>query len=331
MVWMYCHNGKYVVKSRYHVARMLAEDTNGREESFEQRTDHQVWTQLWQLRVPSKIKIFGWRACLNILPSKVNLVRRQILTKDRCGLCQRCPESVIHAIWECSAAKDVWAGSTARIQKCGGEKDDFLQLFQFMMIKLSMEELKAFLVHCWLVWDCRNSLLHGGIMQHPGDAQSSLAAGSVSPVLMQNWKPPLGVGAVICDAAGDVMTTLSARGAATVDSEEAEALACQKAMEFAIDAGFLELIVERDNAMVMSAISSTSPNWSCLGLIYDDIGCLAAGLRYVAFSCIRRSANSVAHSLARYANVLDEEVVWLEDSPPLARDTLYFDSSFLNE
>nr|XP_023894916.1 uncharacterized protein LOC112006843 [Quercus suber] len=165
---------------------------------------------------------------------------------------------------------------------------------------------------------------------------------------MQNWKPPsgqlyklnfdatmfetgLGVGAVICNAARDVMAALSARGAAVVNSEEAEALACQKAMEFAIDAGFSELIVEGDNAMVMSVVSSTSPNWSLVGVIYDDIGCLAVGLHYVAFSCIRRSANSVAYSLARYANVLDVEVVWMEESPPLARDALYFDSSFLIE
>ena len=39
----------------------------------------------------------------------------------------------------------------------------------------------------------------------------------------------------------------------------------------------------------------------------------------------------MAHSLAHCANVLDEQVVWLEDSPPPARDVLYFDSSFLNE
>ena len=81
---------------------------------------------------------------------------------------------------------------------------------------------------------------------------------------------------------------LSARGAAVVDSEEAEALACRKTMEFAIDGGFSELIVEGDNAMVMRAVSSTSPNWS-LGVIYDDICCLAAGLCQVSFSCTRRS------------------------------------------
>ena len=108
---------------------MLAGDTNGREESSEQRANHRVWNRLWQLRVPSKIKVFGWRACLNILPSKVNLVRRQILKEDRCGLCQRCPESVIHALLEYRSVKE-----------------DFPQLFQFMMSKLLEEELDAFLV-----------------------------------------------------------------------------------------------------------------------------------------------------------------------------------------
>ena len=36
--------------------------------------------------------------------------------------------------------------SVARIQKSGGEFDDFLQLFQVMMAKLSIEELETFLV-----------------------------------------------------------------------------------------------------------------------------------------------------------------------------------------
>ena len=83
---------------------MLAEDAIGREESSEQRADYWVWTQLWKLRVPNKIKIFGWQACLNILPSKVNLARRKILTDATFGVCQRCPETVPHVIWSCSAA-----------------------------------------------------------------------------------------------------------------------------------------------------------------------------------------------------------------------------------
>ena len=69
-------------------------------------------------------------------------------------------------------------------------------------------------------------------------------------------------------------------------------------------------------------------NWPRPGVIYEDICCLAAGLHYVSFSCIWRIANSVAHSLARYASVLDKEVVWFEDSPPPVHDALYLDSSF---
>ena len=42
IVWMHCRNGKYMVKSGNHVARILVGDTNGREESSEQRANHQV-------------------------------------------------------------------------------------------------------------------------------------------------------------------------------------------------------------------------------------------------------------------------------------------------
>ena len=110
LVWKFRRDGKYTVKSGYYVACRLYDDTNGREESLEQRHDHKIWKQLWQLHVPSKIKVFGWRACLNILPSKVNLVRRHVLQEDKCEICQRCSKSIIHALWDCGAAQDVWAG-----------------------------------------------------------------------------------------------------------------------------------------------------------------------------------------------------------------------------
>ena len=74
----------------------------------------------------------------------MNLVRRQVLQEDKCEFCQRCSETVIHALWDCGATQDVWAGSVAWIQKSGGKFDDFMQLFQVMMAKLSMEELETF-------------------------------------------------------------------------------------------------------------------------------------------------------------------------------------------
>ena len=90
-----------------------------------------------------------------------------------------------------------------------------------------------------------------------------------------------GVGVVIRNEKREVMAALSAKGATVVDSEEAEMLACQKALEFAVDASFSNLIIEGDNVNVMQTISSTQPNLSQLGLVNENIRCIAASLRCV--------------------------------------------------
>ena len=46
-----------------------------------------MWSKFWKLHVSNKIKIFGWKACQNILPTHNNLVRRKIIEDDTCPLC----------------------------------------------------------------------------------------------------------------------------------------------------------------------------------------------------------------------------------------------------
>ena len=116
-------------------------------------------------------------------------------------------------------------------------------------------------------------------------------------------------GAVIRNEKGKVMATIAVRGGAVRDSEEVEVMACRKALEFAIDAGFTKIILEGDNAMVMKTISQAQPNLSQLGLIYEDIWCLVASFKSISSNCVRRNANSVAHALARFARLIDNEIV----------------------
>ena len=54
------------------------------------------------------------------------------------------------------------------------------------------------------------------------------------------------------------------------------------------------------------------------------------GFRSISSSCVRHSANSVAHALARFARLIDNKIIWLEEDPPPAVDALYLDSNFLN-
>ena len=135
-----------------------------------------------------------------------------------------------------------------------------------------------------------------------------------------------GFGAVIQNNEGEVMATLSARGPPVRDSEEAEVLACRKALEFTVDSGFTNIVLEGDNAVVMAAISSSRLMYSRLGHLYADIHCLATGLQVQSVSCVARTTNSVAHSLARFANCINDEIIWLEESPQPSLEALYFDA-----
>ena len=117
-----------------------------------------------------------------------------------------------------------------------------------------------------------------------------------------------GYGAVIRNGNGEVMA-VSTKGGAMRDSEELEVRACHKALEFTIDSSFMEVILEGDNALVMKTVSQAQPNFSRLGLIYEDIWCLVVGFRSILVSCVRCSANGVAHALAKFARLFDNEIV----------------------
>ena len=95
------------------------------------------------------------------------------------------------------------------------------------------------------------------------------------------------VGVIIRNCKGEVMAAMTAKGLLVGGSEEAEILACRRALEFAIDAGFTDLVVEGDNAAIMSSLSSSGADQSRLGHIIQDIQWLANGIRWVCFSQVK--------------------------------------------
>ena len=66
----------------------------------------------------------------------------------------------------------------------------------------------------------------------------------------------LGFGVVIRNEKGEVMAAMTTKGPEVSSSEEAEFLACRKAIEFAVDAGLFELVIEGDNSSVMKVVSA---------------------------------------------------------------------------
>ena len=109
MICLHNPRGVFTVKSAYHVARRIIFEA-AQVGTSRGCTTKQVWEATWKLRIPNKFKAFAWRACHNILPIAVNLTRRRLVQEEKCSVCTLEPKSTIHALWDCAAAQDIWAG-----------------------------------------------------------------------------------------------------------------------------------------------------------------------------------------------------------------------------
>ena len=98
-------------------------------------------------------QIFRWRACQDILPTQVNLVRWKIITEKRCQCYTGVPKSTLHAIWECGVAQDVWVGCAIRLQKCTTDFPDIVALFEYVLDRFLAAKIEAFLVQAWFIWN----------------------------------------------------------------------------------------------------------------------------------------------------------------------------------
>lgn len=97
----------FSVKSAYYVTLPIVEKTEIGESSFgDFRTP--LWKKMWQLKILPKVRIFSWRACMNGLPTMLNLGRRGVNIDALCPLCGKEVESTIHALLLSGNAREVW-------------------------------------------------------------------------------------------------------------------------------------------------------------------------------------------------------------------------------
>jgi hypothetical protein len=67
-----------------------------------------VWKIMWKLNVPSKVKIFLWKALHGALPGMAILDDRHIKVAPQCPVCKLGPEDINHIMFSCKRAKEVW-------------------------------------------------------------------------------------------------------------------------------------------------------------------------------------------------------------------------------
>ncbi|CAL9001637.1 unnamed protein product, partial [Prunus brigantina] len=100
----------YSVKSGYRLACLEKNNTCGGT-SARLASNSRFWKKVWVLNIPNKIKFFLWRCVWDFLPCGQTLYNRKIASTPICPICHHRAESVLHAIWSCEAAKEVWRNS----------------------------------------------------------------------------------------------------------------------------------------------------------------------------------------------------------------------------
>lgn len=88
LIWVGNTRGVFSVKSAYYIAHKVVESTEEGESSLgDCRTS--PWKRMWHLNIPAKMRIFSWRACMNELPTMLNLQRRGVNCCETCPSCGR--------------------------------------------------------------------------------------------------------------------------------------------------------------------------------------------------------------------------------------------------
>ena len=123
----------------------------------------------------------------------------------------------------------------------------------------------------------------------------------------------VGLGVVICDNNGEVMGAMSQRVPLPQTVVEVEALACLRAVFFAIELGLCDLVIEGDSALVIQAIKDGQPCQSFYGHIVDGILHLTAQLRCFTFCHVKCNCNRIADALAKKSGVGLDFQVWVKD------------------
>ena len=126
----------------------------------------------------------------------------------------------------------------------------------------------------------------------------------------------IGLGRVIRNSDGGFLAARCVGRFGTFGLREVEALGIREALSWLKEYQLPCVIVEMDCLQVFQALTEGFYAPNGFGLIIEDCRKLALAIKEVKFSFVRRSANFVAHSVARAGNSMTDSRVWSLVPPP---------------
>lgn len=123
--------------------------------------DSSLWTNIWKLDVPHKVRHFWWRACSNNLATNENLVQRKCGNSKACPVCGDYDETVEHLLFDCQWVRAVWFGCNVQLNMGHGSLVSVAGWTSQVIGKENelIHFLSKVVTIAWLVWKTRNEFI----------------------------------------------------------------------------------------------------------------------------------------------------------------------------
>ena len=108
LIWPFNRNEAYIMKSGYQVLKDERKIEGGNGASSSHIVDGKIWKIIWSMKIPSKVKVFIWKLCVDAIPCFYELWKRKIKNSSDCPVRGREPETIEHILFLCEWTKGVW-------------------------------------------------------------------------------------------------------------------------------------------------------------------------------------------------------------------------------
>ncbi|XP_040987877.1 uncharacterized protein LOC121235608 [Juglans microcarpa x Juglans regia] len=299
LIWVGTKDGVFTVKSAYHLQKELNALRFVQPSSA--ITNKIEWTNCWNFQIPNAVKTFLWRACLESLSTRFNLVKKQICESSKCPICLSEAETMIHILWNCPSAMDVWSRGPAGLQKSSIRPGNFGDLLEALISTCDQDTIELFAFATRNIWHRRNLFIFENSFIHPCEVMQTAKKSlkefkAAQPKFITSsqgmieedwlWKPP-----------------------------PPEAQGALYAVDLAIELGCSSIILEGDSLSIVKCLQQPVVRWDRVGMILNDTKSKLSGLISCDVLFVKRAANVYAHQLAKAALSIPEDVVALVVSP----------------
>nr|XP_051220950.1 uncharacterized protein LOC127339093 [Lolium perenne] len=345
--WNLTKSGIFSVRSAYHLKMNQKKIQAGGIESSSSVDAHKGWLALWNANIHGKIKVHVWRLMKNGLALGAELHRRRIKGGVVCVACGR-EETALHRFWHCPHSQQIWdhirnhteASVTSPPVDVRTQRD----LLNWMLEWLSSVQqpvLEITMMTLYQSWLARNEARDSKKIDDPvsiakrsihlleewHNVQAPMIAKPPPP--KEHWFPPAegwmkvnvdgamwtnsekgGAGVVVRDHDGRFIAGSCHFFPSLLDPEDVELRACQRALVLAKKLKLQKIILETDSSSVVSKLNNEMKDMSMHGPLVEDIKRELREMVDYKVKWARRTANRVAHVLAKEGCGLESCKTW---------------------